>query len=81
VEITQNVIEFTQGVTEYTFEGTGDGNTQGFTLAHTPVTMIVVSIGGVVQPPSAYGLNGAVITFDDAPEDGEPVFVRCLVAS
>jgi hypothetical protein len=81
VEITQNIIEFTQSVTEYTFEDTGDGSTQEFTLAHTPVAMIVVSIGGVVQPPSAYDLDGAVITFDDAPADGEPVFVRCLVAS
>lgn len=79
VEITQNIIEFTPDITEYVFEDTGDGSTREFTLANAPVVMILVAIGGVVQPPTAYQLVGAVITFDDAPADGEPVLVRCLV--
>jgi hypothetical protein len=81
VEVTQTVISFTPNVTEYVFEDTGDGSTTEFTLAHTPVVMIVVSVGGVVQPPAAYTLDGATLDFDDAPADGEPVFVRCFVAA
>jgi hypothetical protein len=81
VEITQNIISFAGGNgVEYVYEATGDGTTTEYTLASTPLLILGISIGGVDQPTGAYTLAGAVLTFDDAPADGEDILVRCLTA-
>jgi hypothetical protein len=81
VEITQNIISFASGNgVEYVYEATGDGTTTEYTLASTPLLILGISIGGVDQPTGAYTLAGAVLTFDDAPADGEDILVRCLTA-
>jgi len=62
---------------------TADGSTVTFTLDYTvaSTSSILVSVSGVVQEPSsAYNLanGGTQITFTEAPESGETVFIIYL---
>ena len=62
------------------YESTGDGTTQSFTLGWTPGTTasMVVSVGGVVQPPSSYSVLGNVVTFAEAPPLDAVVLINGL---
>jgi hypothetical protein len=67
------------GATINTFEGTGDGSTQTFNLGFDPVSgkAIFVSLGGILQPESAYLVNSSnnTIYFIDAPQVNENIRV------
>jgi hypothetical protein len=73
-------------VTPSIFETTGDGETTTFSLGFNPgsVASLMVSIGGVLQPTSAYSVNTVTktITFvDDAPEYDEVVQVTSFYSA
>ena len=51
----------------------GDGDTTEFTLTDTPVGKVIVMVGNEVC--TSYTLNGAEITFDEAPADGTEIVV------
>jgi len=73
-------------VTPSIFETTGDGETSTFSLGFNPgsVASLMVSIGGVLQPTSAYSVNTVTktITFlDDAPEYDEVVQVTSFYSA
>jgi len=73
-------------VTPSLFETTGDGETTTFSLGFNPgsVASLVVSIGGVLQPTSAYTVNTVTktITFlDDAPAEDDIVHVTSFYSS
>ena len=73
-------------VTPSIFETTGDGETATFSLGFNPgsVASLMVSIGGVLQPTSAYSVNTVTktITFlDDAPEYDEVVQVTSFYSA
>ena len=57
----------------------GDGSTQGFNIGFSPQSgnTIFVSIGGILQPESAYTVNPATntVTFLTAPGNGENIRV------
>lgn len=50
----------------------GDGTTTAFTMSVAPAgtTNVLVSISGVLQDPSTYGVVGTTITFSGAPPSG-----------
>lgn len=59
----------TTGITLTVDNFSGDGSNTAFTLTQTPdnANYTLVSIGGVMQPKSAYTVNGNVLTFSSAP--------------
>lgn len=58
---------------------TGNGSTTSFTMSVAPATTssILVTITGVVQDPSTYGINGTTLTFSPGPPTGS-IVVRYL---
>ena len=62
------------------YEATGNGVLVSFTLGWTPGTTasMVVSVGGVIQPPSSYTVVGNILTFTEAPPNGSVVLVNGL---
>lgn len=48
---------------------TGDGTTTGFTLTYSPgsVNGILLIVGGIVQPTTAYTVSGTTLTISSAP--------------
>ena len=50
----------------------GNGSTTSFTLTVAPssANAILVTIGGILQDPSAYGVNGRILTFSGTPPSG-----------
>ncbi len=67
------------GATVYTFEGLGNGSTQLFNLGFDPISgkAVFVSLGGILQPESAYVVNSSnnTIYFIDAPQVNENIRV------
>lgn len=60
--------------------GTGTTFVVGNTLATT--SEVLVFVDGVIQEPvTNYGVNGTVVTFTSAPDNGSNVFVRYAVAT
>lgn len=54
--------------------GTVNGSNAVFTLAHTPVAGVLVSLNGLVQAPGAgrdYTVSGQTLTFSTPPETGD----------
>jgi hypothetical protein len=67
------------GATVYTFEGLGNGSTQLFNLGFDPISgkAVFVSLGGILQPESAYVVNSSnnTIYFIEAPQVNENIRV------
>jgi len=61
-----------------TQEFTGDGLTKSYTLADSPINGVIVSLDGVLQAPSEFGIAGNVITFVTAPPSGAIVNFRTI---
>jgi hypothetical protein len=61
----------------------GDGVSNVFILSNTSTTnSTIVSINGVLQfPVTAYGISGNVLTFTEAPADGDVIDVRVLTTT
>lgn len=61
-------------------ESVGTGSTTAFTLGWTPGTSasLIVSVGGVTQPPSSYTVNGNTLTFSEAPPNGTTIVANGL---
>lgn len=66
----------TVGIVDNQF--TGDGSTTQFTLSAKPEDdqFVIVTIDGVTQHTNAYSLNGAVLTFSEAPATGDTIETR-----
>lgn len=67
------------GAAVSTFNGVGDGTTQNFSLGFNPYTAnsVFVTVGGIVQPDSAYSANSQnnTLSFATPPGNGENIRV------
>lgn len=62
-----------------TFSGTGSQSAFTMTVAPPSANSILVTVGGVLQNPSAYGVNGNILTFTEPPPGGSNnIVVRFL---
>lgn len=59
------------------FNFRGDGVTVSFTVDNT-LNGIVVSIDGVLQTPSKFGITGNVVTFATAPTENSVILIRTI---
>jgi hypothetical protein len=61
-------------------EYTGDGATVTYSLGASSVINAIISINGIVQPPTRYTLAGNTVTFGEAPPLGALVDIRSISA-
>lgn len=75
-------VNITTDATLYQDTYVGDGVTLEFTLPATPLdaNSVIVSINGVLQDPSTYSVEGATLSFVDAPSVDDNIDVRVIVA-
>jgi len=73
----------TSGLLAYNqeFVGTGACTVFGLTNSPTSENYTIVSIDGVIQHKSTYGVSGGDITFSEAPVNGSTIDVTYFVAS
>jgi hypothetical protein len=61
---------------------TGNGSTSAFTLSTAPLdaNQTIVSVGGILQPKSAYSVSGTTLTFSSTPSNGVPIEVTTFAS-
>jgi hypothetical protein len=79
VSITQNAPQLSSLVDSFT----GNGVATDFTLSSVPVSInyTFVSVGGILQPRTAYSITGNVLSFTSAVPSNSPVDVTVLGGS
>ena len=62
---------------------TGNGSSVNFTLATAPLNenQTIVSVGGILQPKSAYSVAGTTLTFSSAPATGVGIEVTTFAST
>ena len=62
---------------------TGNGSSINFTLATAPLNenQTIVSVGGILQPKSAYSVAGTTLTFSSAPATGVGIEVTTFAST